>query len=144
MGAHHLGELCEHLSIEGIGLGQVPTRFGEVAHLTGIDDDHGQAGGGERTRERDFHPARRFQDNQDGTEGTELFDQRGEGGLGMGDRKRSTGTDGNIQARLRDIDTDEDEGTHRSLLSCPALRNAGSVALATVRALQVKRPDDPR
>src|SRR5262250_3959960 len=62
----------------------------------------------------------------------------------MGDRKRRTGTDGNIQVSLRDIDADKDEGTHSRLLSCLALRNAGSVALATVRALQVRRPDDPR
>lgn len=38
VGAHNLGELREHLSIEGIDFGQVPTGFGEVAHLTRIDD----------------------------------------------------------------------------------------------------------
>jgi hypothetical protein len=62
----------------------------------------------------------------------------------MRERKRRAGTDRNIQASLRDINADEDEGTHSRLLSCPALRNAGSAALATVRALQVRGPDDPR
>jgi len=34
--AHDLGELREHLGIECIDLGQVPTGLGEVAHLTGL------------------------------------------------------------------------------------------------------------
>ena len=48
---HDLGKLGEGLGIEGIGLRQPPTGLGEVAHLTGIDDDHRQACGGERTGE---------------------------------------------------------------------------------------------
>ncbi len=60
LGAHHLRKLRQHLGIQGIGLRQPPTGFGKVPYLSGIDDDYRQAGGGKRTRERNFHPARRF------------------------------------------------------------------------------------
>ena len=48
LGSDPLGEAGEHLGIERIGLGQLPSGFGEVAHLAGIGDDDRQAGRGQR------------------------------------------------------------------------------------------------
>jgi hypothetical protein len=97
-----------------------------------------------RPRERDFHTTARFQDNQRRTEGKEFLDQRSNGRLSMQDSKRRAGTDRNIQSSLSGIDTEEEESTDSCHPSCPALRNAGSAALTTVRARQVRKHGDPR
>lgn len=97
-----------------------------------------------RPRERDFHAAARFQDNQRRTEGKEFLDQCSNGRLPMQNSKRRVGTDRIILTGLCDIYTDEEESSHSSLLPCPALRNAGPAALATVRARQVRKHNAPR
>ena len=44
-GPDGLGEVRQHLGIEGIGLGQLARGPGEVPHLAGVHDRHGQLGG---------------------------------------------------------------------------------------------------
>ncbi len=73
-----------------------------------------------------------------------MGNDRRDASLIVRDREWDAGAYRDVQARLRDVDANEHGCPHDTLLSRPALRNAGSVALATVRALQVKEHDDPR
>ena len=36
-GTHRIGEVGQHLGVDGVSLGQLADRFGEVAHLARVD-----------------------------------------------------------------------------------------------------------
>src|SRR5204863_3334898 len=134
-----LGELCEQLGIEPVGLGQEARGAGEIAHLPRVHDRHRQRGGREGPRHGDFPAARRFQDDQCGCEPAQSRDECTQTGFLMSDRPAlATGAHRDIQLLLRHIDTDEEGrgGTHR-ISSLPGLARCGlRVAQATVRAVE--------
>jgi hypothetical protein len=63
-GTDPFGEQGKEEGVHAVGLGELPGGLGEVAHLSGIGDNHGEAGRSERGRRRGFVSARGFQDDQ--------------------------------------------------------------------------------
>jgi hypothetical protein len=133
----------QDLSIQAIRLRQMTSRLGEVANLARIGDHDRERRLDQRTGQGGLERTRGFQHNQRGSKLTHLFDDGGDPRLMVRHRKRNARTRRNIQPCLCHINADEHRCAHDILLSRPALRNAGSKALATVRAVQVKEQDDP-
>lgn len=52
--SHDLGKVRQRLGVQRIGFGEPPSGFGEVAHLSRIDNDDRHPGGGQYPRERDL------------------------------------------------------------------------------------------
>jgi len=135
---NHFGEPSQHVSINGVGLGQLSGGFGKITYLARIDDDHRQPDQHQCTGQRQLHAARRFQDHQRRRHSLQPFTELSPPLFIIYNCKASFRPHRHIQLGLRHIDADKDWGVrnHR-LLGRPALQNAGSGAQATVRALQV-------
>jgi len=106
-GAHGVTVIDEHESIDFIGLGELAASPGEVAHLAGVDDTHGDAGLVQGSDEGPVVGAGRFANDVDGVFGQELeqgskayrmvFDE-----IGQGEPRAS-----DLEGVLGDIDTDQ-------------------------------------
>ena len=71
-----LREQRQHAGVDRVRLGELAESFGEVAHLAGIDDRHGQAGQGQRRGDQRFVAAGRFEHYQRGRGRRDGGDQR--------------------------------------------------------------------
>ena len=137
--AQHLGEVRQHLGIEGVGFGQLPRGFGKIAHLPRVDHDDRHPRGRQDPRDRDLQSAGGFQDHERRGRCLQAFEDLCKPRFIIGCREPSLRSKGHIQLRFGHIYPDKDLCTrHPILLGGPALHDTGSMAQATVRALPVK------
>lgn len=144
--AHALGEEREDSGVDAIRLGELSGGFREVAHLARIGYHDRKAGPCEGCCDRALKTARRLENHQCRTVRKEALDQSGDAVLVIGGAPRllTLTAERNIELSLGDIDagvvishrTSLDGGGDRTR---PALRNSGSLAPATVRALAIRR-----
>ena len=128
-GPHALGEERQDLGIERVGLRELASGLGEVAHLAGIGDHDGQAGRGEGGDGRRLVATGGFEHEERRREpvaaGDQLLNARLVVGHGAG---LAAGADGELELGFGDIDPDE---RHTDLLDetarvGPTLQDAGS------------------
>ncbi len=92
-----------------------------------------------------LHPGGGFQHHQRRVHGVQTFENLSKSGLVVGSGELPLRSEGEVQLRLGDINTDKDLSTrHHVLLGGPALHDTGSMAHATVRARSAEGYDDPR
>ena len=132
------GKPRQDVGIQGVGLREAPDRFGKVADLARIDDGDRQAGQRHRRRDIRLIAAGRLQDDQRGGQRPEVRDQRTQPGLIVREpHRRGGGRGGEVEMRLRDIQTDVTRSRHGRAprRTRPTLPDAGSTPRAPVRAL---------
>jgi hypothetical protein len=115
-GGDHLTEMGEDARVDGIGFGELPSALGEVADLSGVDDDGGQIGSEQGADRSLLIRARRLEHDALGSEGSnpgdELFDACGGVAETLLD---SGGSNVSVKEIFANIDADEDVargGTH--------------------------------
>jgi hypothetical protein len=115
-GAHPLGEERERLGVNRIGLGELPRRPGEIAHLPRIGDHDWHRGGGERSDHGVFKASGRLQDHERRPEGLQSGDQREERGLLVDELPAlATRPHRDLESGLGHVDADKDRESHESL-----------------------------
>ena len=94
--------------IQGVGLCQLAGGTGKIADLPWIDECDRQRGDLQGDDERRLVPSDRFENDQSRWIGLQIFDQFSGGVSAVGDAPRWSGCRvGEIQMRLRDVDTDD-------------------------------------
>ena len=100
--------------VQTVGLGQFPLGLGELAHVTGVHDGHGQAGGIEGDGRQPLVAAGGFHDDELRLQLRELLDQVRDALVVLGHAPRGArGADGYVQPVLGHIDPDEHVLTSR-------------------------------
>ena len=134
MRADALGKEGDHFGVDGVGLGELAERAGEVSDLARIDDGERQAGAGESGGDRGLEAASGFQHDQRHVERRKTFDETFQSfavtrdGKGLVRRAQM-----HIETILGHINTDADCDAAR-LVHDPSLQMRARSALATVRA----------
>jgi hypothetical protein len=95
--------------IDGVSLGQVVHRFGEVAHLAGVDDDGGEPFGQQGGDCGLLVRTRRFEDYAFGGESSGPGHEFRDAGRSVSETLlHRSGADMGIEKILRDVDADDD------------------------------------
>ena len=127
------------MRVQRIGFCELAERFGEVPHLTGIDDGYGQRRQRERGGDVRFIAAGGLEDDEARGHGAQARDQLGQAAFIMRvPRSDTVRPDVHIEMSFRDIETDiAGHQTSASLRTRPLLRS-GVAPHAPVRALTEK------
>src|SRR5262245_35716420 len=143
----------KHLSIDSVGLSQLPGGLGEVPDLARVDHHRRQLGTHQCMHDLAFKAAAGFQHDPCGPDFTQPFDQGLDSGFVVENRfSLARGTYSDIELRFGDIDADKDRGNFQSSilldfnllqLSSTLRKMRALLAQATVRAFREAGRDDP-
>ena len=148
-----LGETGKDPSIDAIGLGQLPSGFGEISDLSRVDYDHRKLRTGQSPHDLPFKTAGGFHNDQRGTDLCEPFDQRFNSCSivrhALSFIRRS---DCHIQACFGDVNTNKISSNFQNSVlhyfwlpptQLNLANDAGLMTQATVRAFREAERDDP-
>jgi hypothetical protein len=128
LGPNAITEKGQDLGVNGVSFRQSADGSREIANVARIDDGDTETGAGQRGRDSKLEAASRFEDYRRLREGLELFEERFDPFVVVGDREScSRRMDVRIEGRFGNVNTDE--GLFHGvppLLSWPSLADAAS------------------
>ena len=135
------GEGRQDECIDAIGLGQAAAGLRVVAHLTGVDDGHGQTGRRKRAGNGGFEAAGGLHHHERGRCREQSLDQAGNGFVGVVDSKRLPREPGDIESVLGDVDAEERIWVvHSGTLHCKNPGSKGPDQLFGLQEHPTRRP----